>query len=87
MLACSWDNASYGYHGDDGQKFHGGGGQPFSEKFSKGAVIGAGYHLQRQEIFFTYAALASAYPRAPLLQSNAHTFFCASAGRMARSSA
>jgi hypothetical protein len=85
LHACSWDTSSYGYHGDDGKKYHGSGtsGQQYSEPYNKGAVIGAGYHLQRQEIFFTCATdhfapsclsataclcVPTAVPPGPLLQ-------------------
>ncbi|BDA46674.1 Ran-binding protein 10 [Coccomyxa sp. Obi] len=49
-----WEQHSYGYHGDDGKKFHASGqGEDYGPHFSAGDVIGAGIHIQRQEIFFT----------------------------------
>ncbi|GAX77404.1 hypothetical protein CEUSTIGMA_g4850.t1 [Chlamydomonas eustigma] len=49
-----WDPGSYGYHGDDGKKYGGNGkGEEYGPKFTKGDVIGACYHLGRQEIYFT----------------------------------
>ena len=55
--ACSrWEPHSYGYHGDDGKKFHNHGqGHDYGPTYSTGDVIGAGVHLERQEIFFTRA--------------------------------
>ncbi len=55
--ACSrWEPHSYGYHGDDGKKFHNHGqGHDYGPTYSTGDVIGAGVHLERQEIFFTCA--------------------------------
>ncbi|GMH46073.1 hypothetical protein BSKO_14037 [Bryopsis sp. KO-2023] len=49
-----WDPNSFGYHGDDGRKYCGSGvGEDYAPTFTKGDVIGAGIHLERQEIFFT----------------------------------
>ncbi|EIE19632.1 SPRY-domain-containing protein [Coccomyxa subellipsoidea C-169] len=49
-----WEPHSYGYHGDDGKKFHQNGqGEEYGPQFTLGDVIGAGIHIQRQEIFFT----------------------------------
>jgi hypothetical protein len=51
---CRWENNSYGYHGDDGKKFHGNArGDPFSEPFTTGDVIGAGINLAKRELFYT----------------------------------
>ena len=52
-----WEPNSYGYHGDDGKKFHASGqGEVYANKmFSTGDVVGAGVHLERKEIFFTCA--------------------------------
>lgn len=51
-----WEPHSYGYHGDDGKKFHANGqGEEYGPHFEAGDVIGAGIHIQRQEIFFTCA--------------------------------
>ena len=49
-----WEANSYGYHGDDGKKFHAnGGGEDYGPLFTTGDIVGAGIHIQRQEIFFT----------------------------------
>ena len=49
-----WEPNSYGYHGDDGKKFHAnGGGEDYGPLFTTGDIVGAGIHIQRQEIFFT----------------------------------
>ena len=49
-----WEPNSYGYHGDDGRKYHSsGGGEEYGPQYSVGDTVGAGYHLGRQEIFFT----------------------------------
>ncbi|KAK9826873.1 hypothetical protein WJX81_006034 [Elliptochloris bilobata] len=49
-----WEPQSYGYHGDDGKRFNGNAqGDDFGPTFSTGDVVGAGVHLERQEIFFT----------------------------------
>ncbi len=53
-----WEPGSYGYHGDDGKKFHANGsGEAFGPQFGAGDVVGAGLHIQRQEIFFTCARM------------------------------
>ena len=60
-----WEPNSYGYHGDDGKKFHANGqGENFGPPYTAGDVIGAGLHIQRQEIFFTCACA----PRFPCAQ-------------------
>ena len=52
--ALRWEPNSYGYHGDDGKKFHANGaGEDYGPLFTSGDVVGAGIHVQRQEIFFT----------------------------------
>lgn len=57
MVKCRWEPQSYGYHGDDGKKYHANGhGDDYGPTFSTGDVVGAGVHLDRQEIFFTCAA-------------------------------
>lgn len=49
-----WDASSYGYHGDDGHKFHASGrGIPYASPFQAGDVVGAGIHHGRREVFFT----------------------------------
>ncbi|KAK9862364.1 hypothetical protein WJX84_006280 [Apatococcus fuscideae] len=49
-----WEPHSWGYHGDDGKKF-GCGQEPeaFGPTFTEGDIVGAGIHLERQEMFFT----------------------------------
>ncbi len=45
---------SYGYHGDDGRKYASTGmGEEYGPHFGAGDVIGAGLHLETQELFFT----------------------------------
>lgn len=45
---------SYGYHGDDGKKYHASGaGEDYGPKFGTGDTVGAGIHLSRREMFFT----------------------------------
>lgn len=54
MCACSWEPNSYGYHGDDGNKFHNSGkGEEYGPKYGTGDIVGAGMHFGKQEIFFT----------------------------------
>ena len=49
-----WEANTYGYHGDDGHKFHGcGRGEQYGPSFTTGDVIGAGIHLTKGEVFFT----------------------------------
>lgn len=49
-----WEPNSYGYHGDDGKKFHNNGlGENYGPTFNTGDVIGAGILLEKQEIFYT----------------------------------
>lgn len=49
-----WEPNSYGYHGDDGHKFHGNGsGEVYGPTFTTGDVVGAGIHLEKGEVFFT----------------------------------
>ena len=49
-----WEANSYGYHGDDGNKFHScGKGEPYGPTFTAGDIVGAGVHLTKGEIFFT----------------------------------
>ena len=56
VLWCRWEPHSYGYHGDDGKKFHSNGqGEDYGPQFTVGDIIGAGIHIQRQEMFFTCA--------------------------------
>ncbi len=51
--ACRWEPNSYGYLGEDGKKWHNFEGYEYGSPHQSGDVIGAGIHLERQEIFFT----------------------------------
>mmetsp|Transcript_5724 Transcript_5724/g.14243 ORF Transcript_5724/g.14243 Transcript_5724/m.14243 type:complete len:478 (-) Transcript_5724:162-1595(-) len=49
-----WEPNSYGYHADDGNKFHNSGkGEEYGPPFVQGDTVGAGIHLENREIFFT----------------------------------
>eukprot|EP00898_Chlorokybus_atmophyticus_P007569 jgi/Chlat1/7813/Chrsp66S07270 len=49
-----WEANGYGYHGDDGRKYHASGkGEAYGPTFTTGDTVGAGLHLQNHEIFFT----------------------------------
>lgn len=51
-----WEGNSYGYHADDGKKFHNScTGEKYAEEWGRepGAVVGAAIHMRRREIFFT----------------------------------
>eukprot|EP00891_Asterochloris_glomerata_P006734 jgi/Astpho2/6734/gw1.00102.16.1_t len=49
-----WEPDTYAYHGDDGKLFHdSGSGVPYGPKWATGDIVGAGWNLQRQEMFFT----------------------------------
>ena len=49
-----WEPNSYGYHADDGHKFHNSGkGEDYGPNFVQGDTVGAGIHLENREIFFT----------------------------------
>ena len=50
-----WEANSYGYYGADGKKLHATpeAGEAYGPNFRAGDVVGAGLHIQRQEIFFT----------------------------------
>ena len=45
--------SSYGYHGDDGNKFFNGENDSYGPTFSAGDIVGCGYNTVKQEIFFT----------------------------------
>ncbi|KAK3254437.1 hypothetical protein CYMTET_36345 [Cymbomonas tetramitiformis] len=49
-----WEKNSYGYHGDDGKRYHASGqGLAYAETYTTGDVVGAGIRLGSQEMFFT----------------------------------
>lgn len=57
-----WEPNSYGYHGDDGCKFYNSSsGSVYGESFGNGDVIGAGIHLEKQQIFFTKNGISIYY--------------------------
>lgn len=49
-----WTSTSWGYHGDDGHKFHGGGrGRPYGPSFGCGDTVGCGLDTLGGKVFFT----------------------------------
>eukprot|EP00013_Stygamoeba_regulata_P001220 CAMPEP_0177637638 /NCGR_PEP_ID=MMETSP0447-20121125/5073_1 /TAXON_ID=0 /ORGANISM="Stygamoeba regulata, Strain BSH-02190019" /LENGTH=1331 /DNA_ID=CAMNT_0019139569 /DNA_START=180 /DNA_END=4171 /DNA_ORIENTATION=- len=48
-----WGEGSYGYHGDDGNKFSHGENEVFGPRFGTGDIIGCGHDTVKDEIFFT----------------------------------
>jgi hypothetical protein len=49
-----WDELSWGYHGDDGQKFHASGtGKAYAELYGKGDVIGCTIDQSKGTATFT----------------------------------
>lgn len=50
-----WDDTSWGYHGDDGEKFHGNswGNMYVDVKFGKGDFVGCLYDIGKKELSFT----------------------------------
>lgn len=54
VIAHRWEVGSFGYHGDDGRKYASTGmGEEYGPHFGAGDIIGAGLHLETQELFFT----------------------------------
>ena len=50
-----WEANSYGYHADDGKKFHNDKvGEKYADEWGAGSVVGAAIHMARREIFFTW---------------------------------
>jgi len=49
-----WITGSYGYHSDDGQKFHNiGSGTPYGPTYTRNDVVGCGFNFKTNELFFT----------------------------------
>lgn len=49
-----WEANSFGYHGSNGRAYTGNStGKEYGPQFGQGDVIGAGMHLEKQQIFFT----------------------------------
>ena len=47
-----WNSSSWGYHGDDGEKYSEGTGTPYGTTFKTGDIIGCYVHL-KEKISFT----------------------------------
>ncbi|CAG8555524.1 11172_t:CDS:2 [Paraglomus brasilianum] len=53
-MMTGWEDDAYGYHGDDGAKFHAfGRGTEFGPKFTTGDVIGCGINFFDGTAFYT----------------------------------
>ena len=49
-----WEPGTFGYHGDDGRKYHArGSGEPYGPRFGNGDVVGCGIDWEAREVFFT----------------------------------
>lgn len=54
LLFGSWEQNSYGYHGDDGLLYRGQGkGEAFGPTYTSGDTVGGGINYATQEFFFT----------------------------------
>jgi hypothetical protein len=67
-----WKITSWGYHADDGQKYHGNyWGQLYNdaEMYSTGDVVGCLYDIEQKEVSFTKNGklLGKSYSLSPLL--------------------
>lgn len=49
-----WSDRSWGYHGDDGEKYHSTGiGEDYASCFTTGDTVGCGVDFNRSAAFFT----------------------------------
>ncbi|KAJ2713444.1 hypothetical protein H4R19_002246, partial [Coemansia spiralis] len=62
-----WDAGSWGYHGDDGNAFSGGGhGKHFGPRFTTGDTVGCGFDFMRRRMFFTHNGVLLGYAFEPI---------------------
>jgi hypothetical protein len=61
-----WHEDTWGYHGDDGKKFHGRGtGDPYGDCFTSGDIIGCGVDFKRSIAYFTKNGVSLGKRRCP----------------------